>query len=283
MATRSNAITKQEATIVSRASVKQVKKHLRSIQGAESAASIPQSFDMKIEGQAPAAPPTLNDEQAKGLLFGESLIKLAQTSDGNFADYVRQMIGKSSDFLTSVDGAIIKALRHEREAVDQERDTRTKAIDEDTGLTPAAARVSRKGIESWARRRKASLANGRLVQTRKIIASLTTSRTDVKFDWKSCHSFADFLTEAQRLSKERGSSKFVALTESGFKQWSAKMKRIVDVKAYEPEDEKSAAQLARLETMVQQAISSYLKVAEKIPTLAHKAEVLSKTLIEMVK
>jgi len=283
MAKRSSALTKEEANIVSKGTPKAIRKHLRSIQGAALAASVPQSFDIKVEGGAVAAQPTLNDEQARGLLFGESLVKLAQTSDGNFADYVRQMVGKSSDFLTSVDGAIIKALRHEREAVDQQRDAELKVASEDGNLTPAAARASRRSIEDWARRRKASLANGRLVQTRKIIASLTTSRTDVKFDWKACHSFSDFYTEAQKLAAARGKTKFVPLTESGFKQWSGKMKRIVDVGNYEPDSEKSAAQLARLETMIQQAIASYLKVAEKIPTLAHKAEVLSKTLVEMIK
>ena len=86
MAKRSSALTKEEANIVSKGTPKAIRKHLRSIQGAALAASVPQSFDIKVEGGAVAAQPTLNDEQARGLLFGESLVKLAQTSDGNFAE-----------------------------------------------------------------------------------------------------------------------------------------------------------------------------------------------------
>jgi hypothetical protein len=278
-------LSKQEQVVVSKHTEKQVKAHLRSIKGsgAKQAASATQSFQLPAieQGKVPAAPPAVSTDQAAGIVFGEQLVKCAQSADGSFADYVRQMVGKSADFLTACEGTITKALRHEREAVDQERDKRIAVCESVVDATPQAVRKSKQEIMNWASRRKSSLANGRLVQVKAIIAALTSSRTDITYDWKGCKSFSDYLTEAKRA--KAGRAKFVALTASGFKAWSGKMSRVVDVGNYEPDSDKSAEQIARLEKMVQQAMTTYLKVAEKIPTLKLKAEVIEKALVSMLK
>lgn len=282
---RSNTLKKHEATVVSRASVKQVRKHLRSIAGAsdKGAASPEQSFELPAVGQQqdPAAPPVLSEDQAQGQVFGDKLVACAVSADASFADYVRQLPGKSVEFLTSCDGVVMRSIRNAKEQVEQDRDSRLAVVNADMSLSPADARKQRKAIEEEAARRKASVANGRLVQVRQIIAALTTSRTDIAFDWKSCKTFADFLSEAKQNRSGQKTKSY--MTGSGHKTWLAKCARIVNLSDYDPESEKSQEQLGRLEKTMSTIMVQYLKVAEKIPTLQVRGEIVSKCLVEFQK